>query len=769
MATAPPSILNDSHVTAADVVTRLRHALSLNVLRVAWIAWLVVGALFLVGTAWALRYSATHLPAAGMRVHVYRGADFAGEAMVINRDPALDPAQAARASGLDSRQPFSLEWDGVAVATEDGIHHIRVRTDDGVAVWLNDQLLIEHFVPGRHDLSAAVQLARGLHRLRIRYAQYGDDAYFRLFWARPSWREHFAPVIVVPPTPELIYRRVDKALAYPTVVAVAWSLWIACGLALAFCASCAHLARRSLARHFKPAAALAVVAVILLGFGIHLGAAPWRGWVPDELTPDELLHAAQEGFAGGWYFLYPPLQFYLVNLVTSPFLLLAHGGWLDVGDYDIQATMHVVSRMISVIMGALTLLVVAMLAALTIGQRLTILAPFFLLTAPPFIFYSKTTNVDIPYVFWVSVAMLLFVRALTTRSLLAHVLLGAAVALAVTTKDQAYGFFPGAAAVLAWYSWSETASLGTWTARMRATVLDRRLWAGAGTCVVVFILVMGVPWNVDGAIAHFELIRRGSQAYRMFPPTLDGMRRLTVATAALLPSALGLVCTVFAAVGLGVVLTRPRRYRLLVALLSLVISYLVSFVAVAGYIYDRFFLGVALLASLLAAVGFDTTMRTIRMPRARSFVTVGLLLLALLPSFLLNVRIYADSRRQLEAWMKSHIDSDLQVIGSGPRERLPNLHPFRHLIETRLDGNALLEWDADVFVLNEQWLNRAGDSNFAAVAQSLEHAGYQRVFSAGGDPTPSTWTALFNVGLPAGLFSNLDEVSPPLSVWQRLP
>ncbi|HUE87395.1 MAG TPA: PA14 domain-containing protein [Vicinamibacterales bacterium] len=752
---------------AADAVIRLRHALPANLLRAAWFTWIIAGIVFVIGTAWALTYSASQLPAPGMQARVYRGADFGGVPTVLDRDHALDPVQTARVSGLDPQQSFSVEWQGVAVATEAGIHHLRVRVDDGVAVWLDDQLLIERFAPGRHDLSAAVRLTRGLHRLRVRYAQLGGDALFRLSWARPSWREHFVPVLVVPPAAELIFRRVDKALSYPIVVAVAWSLWILSGLALAFCASCAHMTRQSLAGSSKAALALAIVAVILFGFGIELGAAPWRDWVPDELTPNDFLFAAQERFAGGWFFLYPPFHFYLVNIVTSPFLLLAPGGWLDIGDYHTLAVVHVVGRTVSVVMGVLTLLVVALIAGMTIGRRLTLLAPFFLLGAPAFVFYSKTTNVDIPYVFWVSVAMLLFLRAVTTRALADHVLLGAAVALAVATKDQAYGFFPGAAAILVWLSWTDTRHLSALPARARATFADRRLWAGAATCLVVYVLVMGVSWNVKGVIAHFELMNKAAPAFRMFPPTLGGMSRLAGATALVFPSALGPLCTVFGAVGLCVVVLRPRRYRRLLLLLGLAASYLVSFVAVAGYIYDRFLLGIGLVAVLLAAVGFDTAMRAISIPRARLTVSTGLLLMVLWPSFLVNLRIASDSRLELEEWMEAHIERDLYVVGSGAQMYLPNLHPFRHMIEPRRDGESFLEWNPDVIVLNAQWVNRYERSNLAVVAHSLEQAGYQRVYSAGRDPEPPWWSTLIDVGAPADLFSNLDKINPPLSVWRR--
>jgi 4-amino-4-deoxy-L-arabinose transferase-like glycosyltransferase len=727
------------------------------VLRAGWLVWIAIGVLLVAGSAWALSYAAANRPARGLQARVYRGVDFAGASTLIARDQANDPGQAARQAGLDPRQPFSIEWDGVAVATEDGVHHIRVRVDDGVSVWIDDRLLVERLAPGRHELSASMPLSRGFHRLRVRYVQLGGEELFRLSWARPSWREHFVAVFAVPPGTEGVFRRVAKALTLPTFVAAAWSVWLLSGLALAFCTACAAMVRANVAGPPRSGMALTVVALLVLGFGVHVGAAPWRGWVADEVLPADFLPAAQEWFVNGWAPYYPPLHLYLSSFVASPFLWLAYGSWLDLAEYDTQTVVHVIGRLVSVVMAALTLLIVAIMAGMTIGKRLSFLAPFFLLTGPPFVFYSKTMNLDIPYVFWVSLAVLFFLRALTTRSLFDHVLLGAVVALAVATKDQAYGFFIVAALSLGVASWSDTSSLPSSTARALATLRDVRLWAGATTCLLVYILVLGVLWNRDGVIEHFALITgRGSQHFRMFAPTVQGMGELTMATVRLLPPALGPVCAVFAAVGLGVALLRPRRYRLLLLLLLLAVGYLVSFVAVVGYVYDRFLLGVALPAALLAAVGFDTALRAIPAPRARRALAVGLLMLAIWPAMRLNWRITSDSRLAVEKWMSAATFDDPLVVGSGLPVYLPNLHPYRHVVDTRPGVEALVEWDADAIVLNEEWLARTGET-MATASPRLEAAGYRRVFTAGREARG------------AEPFSNVEKIDPPLSVWRRTP
>ena len=101
---------------------------------------------------------------------------------------------------------------------------------------------------------------------------------------------------------------------------------------------------------------------------LHIGLAPWRGWAPDELHPENVLEAADKVFANGWSSLYPPLHFYLLNVVLLPFRTL--DGWTTarLDEFSTQAVIHVVMRAVSVVMALLTLFVTALLARATVGR-----------------------------------------------------------------------------------------------------------------------------------------------------------------------------------------------------------------------------------------------------------------------------------------------------------------------------------------------------------------------------------------------------------------
>ena len=692
-----------------------------------WLSWFGAGVILLLGSLWFLHDSASHLPRRETQASVFRGA----------------------------------AWQGQAIVTEPGTYHIHVVADDAVSVWLDDRRVADQ----------AVNLAPGLHALRVQHARAADDTEFRLTWALPSSREDFVDIPVVPPeNAQLTFGQIARALRYPTLVAVSWSAWILCGVTLACVAGLRRLIDADVASSLRsrPMLVLVLFAIVLLAWGVHIGVAPWRSWAADELRPDLVADAAGQWFANGWAALYPPLHFYLLNAVIAPFSVLAQRGWLTLTDGETLARAHVIARCVSIVMGSLTLLLTAVLAAMTIGARRGVVAAVFLLAVPVFVFYSKTTNVDMPYLFWVALAMVLLVKALRSRSPAEYALLGGAVALAVATKDQAYGFFAGAAAVLVWSVMRDTPAGWSWTKRAAATIRDRRLWAGLLTCVAVYVVVMGALWNVEGVREHFRLIVEGPQPFRMFPRSPQGTIDAVLATFAVLVSTLGPVTLVFASAGLAVALANRTQYRELLMLLALPASYVVTFIGIVGYVYDRFLLGFAVIAALFAALGLESTMAVIRNGRVRAVMTAAVLGLALVPSVALNWRIVADSRLQVERWMAANLTDDPFVLAVGTRSYLPNLFPYRHVLVDHASASDLVTRNADVVIINEQWLTRGSVQDEHDTPQALRSAGYREVFMAGGNVRQSAWqrAARFATTMDP-IFSNLEKIGPPLRVWRK--
>ena len=98
--------------------------------------------------------------------------------------------------GMAKGQEFSIRWTGEIQPQFTEPYTLHVTSDDGVRVWLNEQLVIDDWGThtARESLSSPLNLVAGQHYLlRIEYFQDRYDAMIRLAWSSPS-----TPCQVVP-------------------------------------------------------------------------------------------------------------------------------------------------------------------------------------------------------------------------------------------------------------------------------------------------------------------------------------------------------------------------------------------------------------------------------------------------------------------------------------------------------------------------------------------------------------------------------------------
>lgn len=88
-----------------------------------------------------------------------------------------------------SADSFSIRWTGQVTAPVSGNYVFATRSDDGVRLWLNNQLLIDNFTPHpeTEDRSVAVSLVAGQsNNIRIEYFELTANAIIRLLWIKPG-------------------------------------------------------------------------------------------------------------------------------------------------------------------------------------------------------------------------------------------------------------------------------------------------------------------------------------------------------------------------------------------------------------------------------------------------------------------------------------------------------------------------------------------------------------------------------------------------------
>lgn len=179
-----------------------------------------------------------------------------------------------------------------------------------------------------------------------------------------------------------------------------------------------------------------------------------RGWDVDGIAGMNVLselHNLAVQPKPDWYTAYPVLHYVVLGLVYAPYLAYLFVTCQSSGpafEYPFGfcepvtafRTLGAIARVVTVLMAAGTVMMAYWTARALWDRRSAILGAAALACTVPMVYYGRTSNLDVPALFWTSIALLIAVRsAMIGLTLRRAVLLGVAAAFAVATKDQAYG------------------------------------------------------------------------------------------------------------------------------------------------------------------------------------------------------------------------------------------------------------------------------------------------------------------------------------------
>ena len=507
------------------------------------------------------------------------------------------------------------------------------------------------------------------------------------------------------------------------------------------------------------------VLLLLISLGLNAWMVTWglpstAGWAPDEILPSAVLEAKARRFSGGWFDKYPPLHFRLLGALYSP-SLGGHEARADVPvPQDVYDRLFLAGRALSVAMGAGVVLLVYLCALRLLDGMGALFAAALVAVMAPFVFYAKLANVDVPYLFWWLVSLFFLIRALESQRVLDYLGLGVAAALAIGTKDQAYGLYVLVGPVLVWSRKQRHPERG-WLRAIFSPELVLAVAAGA----LVLQAVYGLPGNVEGLRAHIRLITgSASQDFREFPNTVTGHAGLLVSTIQNTAFVMGVPA--FLAALVGIVLAWRRKDLRLLVLLVPAVSYYLFFMSVALYCYDRFVLPIAILLAFFAG---DVLGRMARHDNWGKTATAAVLVYGLGRAVSVDLLLARDSRFAAEDWLRNN-GSEARVALIGPAEYLPRPEG----LDARSIGPArarLEKVDPELVVTNADYAERADEGSEEQVLyEGLEAGtlGYERVWS---HRFRSPYMMIRSEDLAdrrgQPLRSNLDKVNPEIRIYRR--
>jgi hypothetical protein len=495
--------------------------------------------------------------------------------------------------------------------------------------------------------------------------------------------------------------------------------------------------------------ALVAGAALVYLAGIWWGL-PWVAWAPDELPPGVILDAIAVRFSGGWHDKYPPMQFYLDAALYAPLLAAARAGWIDLTTRTGGVLLLLLPRLLSVAMALGTVIAIHGAASDLYGRRGAIAATLLATLTPPFVFYAKLANVDVPYLFWVAWALRFYVRAVRSGARDGTLPFALAAVTATATKDQAIGFF-----VL------PALHLGYLAARSRQW---RALLAPIAAAACLLALELNVPFNLHGVLSHVSVITGGaSQDFRL--PGTFWERQAMVASLTVQQLAWSMTWPGLAVSAAGIVAQIRRRDYLWLLLPA--ISYYLVFLVTAGYVYDRFLMGMVFVLALFAGGWIDGALRAgAAAIRWRVAAVAAFAAVFVWYGASIDLMMALESRYAAERWLKPRArEGWIGLVGFAPY--LPRVRGIRLAAPEALDPATLPRF----VVVNAEVMRRD-------VLPPAERA-WNTWLSSGQSPydvaarfktAPAlsllTYTDVFRNGREDGT-TNLDKVGPEIVVYER--
>ena len=660
---------------------------------------------------------------------------------------------------------FSTTWTGFVCPLRDGVYRFQADADGTGAIVVDGQ-----------TVTGPMRLAAGAHSLVVTYTHRGGEVRFDLLWARGD--EALAPVPSWALRPRRI-RSLPRLVARAALDrALALSEWVWVGLLVVAAATLARAALTQFGRSLKRVCEWRTLKWILSASFVLNAAGIWWGlpgtWVVIELKPAYVLAALSQHFSHGWFDAYPPMHFYLLSAAWSPLLLLS---WMDRVTFDgtiSYITLVLISRCVSLVMAAGIIVAACVCGTRAFGRRAGLVAAAIGAVVAPLLYYAKTANVDVPYLFWWAASMVFYLQLLETGRLRDYMMFAAAATLSVCTKDQAYGLYVLLPLVIVEQIWHTNRAARVPGALWRA-VIDRRLIAAAVTSAALFALCQNLLFNAGGFIEHVRFITGpGSANYRVYEPTLAGHLELLRETVRLIQISMGWPLFLVGMIGMGMALAASHMRRTAIWLIAPVASYYLMFINVILYNYDRF---VIPMCFVLAIFGGYTLDRLLSLPApSRRWATAALgaaFLYTLLYAGTVDVLMIGDSRYAAERWMRARVSRNDIVGVSGLREYLPRLGDLHLEDITTIDE--LRQEHPEYMVLNTDYASAVPEETaWGQMIAGLEHEGlgYRRVATFR-RPSPWPW-------LPGGhpdlvgarqekvVFSTLRNINPTIAIFQKM-
>jgi 4-amino-4-deoxy-L-arabinose transferase-like glycosyltransferase len=538
--------------------------------------------------------------------------------------------------------------------------------------------------------------------------------------------------------------------------------------------------------HHRVEILLFAAAVALYLPGIHWGlpqatsAERVKLWAYDDISPlpalTEVYHTFVRSAPDRWL-AYPPLHHFLLGAAYAPYL-----GWLaltgqlsapsPVFPYGLQdpvtafRMLTVIARIVSILMAA-GIVVAVYRAGLTLWDRkVGTLSALAVLVAYPMFYYSKTACLEIPYVFWASLALPVYARILTLGfSVKRAAVLGCFAALAVAAKDQAAGLFlllPLALGVIHVRHWR--AGRVSWWGPPSALL-------GAGG--ILYAFGSGLVFDPERYFAHVRWITRpggmlSEEFVSWYPETLwypETFAGTLALVGAVMQAQVKFVGPILAAFAVVAILEAARRDPAKLWMALPAVSYIATFIIPIHWFCLRYGMPVMLIVALFAGRGLALALRRAKIRPLAALLGVVALGWPAFSSLDLVRHLFTDTRLEAERWLAAHMAPGDRIAALHHVNALPRIGPDVQVVAAPTGAAALTFLNAEkpeFLTVIPDWTSIPGTVWSKAYPEDLRQA--LEDYSLG-----YNLAATFDSGFwPSRPLLDYPAVSPPVRIYRRV-
>jgi 4-amino-4-deoxy-L-arabinose transferase-like glycosyltransferase len=422
----------------------------------------------------------------------------------------------------------------------------------------------------------------------------------------------------------------------------------------------------------SPLAWVLAAVTLLHGVGLDWGLPASDTWDNDGVAPRDFLVALSQTFQrSGFDFAYlhlAPVHLVLLGLltlpVTIPALLAGHSMVPDevvhnIIQVPVMTPIAYIARVVSLGMSVGIVWAVALVARELWGKRVAVCVAAVGGLNAALVYYAHVTNLEVPYLFWASLALLALVRAIVRQEPRRLRWFAALGAIAIGSKDQAAGLFLlGAPAVVLFWVLDSP-----WARHNRRQVL-REAAIALAMAIVVFLVADEVAINPTGFAARVRfLLGPASSDHGEY--TSDWAGRVAVLEDLAVHLTLGypVIFAPLAALGLAIAarvrtdVERDRRAAALAPLL-VAVSFTICINETALRTEHRFVLPQLIAFGLYAGLGVERLLfvATSQAGRWSSRAVAGVAFAwAILQSAAVDAALIHDPRYAAEACMRARV------------------------------------------------------------------------------------------------------------------